>query len=60
MILLYIIVSGTYKLKKLDLQKEGFDVRLIKDQLYFCNNKGVYENLTLEAYNDILAGKIRL
>lgn len=57
---MYVNVSGTYKLKKIDLQKEGFDVGLIKDQLYFCNNKGVYEELTPEAYNDILAGKIRL
>lgn len=57
---IYIFVSGTYKLKKLDLQKDGFDVRLIKDQLYYCNSKGIYEELTIEVFNDITAGRIRL
>lgn len=57
---MFIDISGTYKLKKLDLQKEGFNVELIKDQLYYCNSKGVYQELTLEAYSDILSGKIRL
>lgn len=51
---------GTYKLKKLDLQKDGFDVGMIKDQLFYLSNSGVYEELTLEAYKDILSGKIRL
>lgn len=51
---------GTYKLKKLDLQKEAFDVEMIKDPLYYCNNKGIYQELTLEAYRDIFSGKIRL
>lgn len=53
-------LTGTYKLKKLDLQKEGFNVELIKDQMYYCNSNGLYQELTLEAYNDILSGKIRL
>ncbi|VVC45602.1 AMP-binding, conserved site,AMP-dependent synthetase/ligase [Cinara cedri] len=53
-------LTGTYKLKKLDLQKEGFDMGLIKDQLYYCNSKGVYEVLTPEVFKDIYAGKIRL
>lgn len=57
---MFIIVIGTYKLKKLDLQKEGFDVGLIKDQLYYFNNKDIYVELTPEAYKDIQAGKIRL
>lgn len=58
--MLYYCVLGTYKLKKLDLQKEGFNVELIKDPMYYCNNKGVYIELTLEAYKDILSEKIRL
>lgn len=42
------------------MQKEGFDVGLVKDQMYYCNNKGVYIELTPEAYKDILSEKIRL
>lgn len=56
---LRLFVLGTYKLKKLDLQKEGFDVELIKDPLYYYSSN-VYHELTPEAYQDILAGKIRL
>lgn len=57
---IFSIIIGTYKLKKLDLQKEGFDIELIKDPLFYCNHKGIYQELTLEAYKDILSGKIRL
>jgi len=53
-------VSGTYKLKKLDLQKEGFNAELIKDPMYYCDGNGVYRELTVDAYNDIVSGKIRL
>jgi len=55
-----IMVIGTYKLKKLDLQKEGFDVGLIQDQIYYCNSKGTYHELSPESYQDILSGKIRM
>lgn len=55
-----IFVLGTYKLKKLDLQKDGFDIGVIKDQLYYCDSKGIYKELTPEIYKDIHSGKIRL
>lgn len=55
-----IAVSGTYKLKKLDLQRDGYDIGRIKDQVYYSNNKGIYQELTIEAYTDIVSGKIRL
>lgn len=42
------------------MQKEGFDVGVVKDQMYYCDAKGVYHELTSEAYQDILSGKIRL
>lgn len=51
-------VTGTYKLKKVDLQKEGFEPKKIKDRLYYLNN-GKYEDLTQEAYEQIQCGKIR-
>uniref|UniRef100_A0A8D8QZL4 long-chain-fatty-acid--CoA ligase n=2 Tax=Cacopsylla melanoneura TaxID=428564 RepID=A0A8D8QZL4_9HEMI len=53
-------MTGTYKLKKLDLQKEGFDPSAIQDKLSYMSPKGVYEDLTSELYKEILAGKIRL
>ncbi|XP_046676184.1 long-chain fatty acid transport protein 4 isoform X2 [Homalodisca vitripennis] len=52
-------LTGTYKLKKLDLQKEGFDPEVIKDQLFYLSSNGVYELLTLEVYKKILEGVIR-
>lgn len=51
-------VTGTYKLKKVDLQKEGFEPKKIKDRLYYLYN-GKYEELTQDAYELIQSGKIR-
>ncbi|KAI5742627.1 hypothetical protein M8J77_009376 [Diaphorina citri] len=53
-------MTGTYKLKKLDLQKEGFDPNVIQDRLYYLSSKGVYEELTPEVYKDLVQGNIRL
>lgn len=51
-------VTGTFKLKKVELQKEGYDPRQIKDKLYYWSN-GKFELLTAEAYDAIQNGKIR-
>lgn len=51
-------VTGTFKLRKVDLQKEGFDPRVIRDRLYYWAN-GKFEELTAEAYDSIQTGKIR-
>lgn len=53
--------TGTHKLKKVDLAKEGFNPNIIKDHLYYLNSKTQqYEPLTVQVYNDICSGKIRL
>lgn len=52
-------MTGTFKLKKLDLQVEGFNPHNIKDQLYFLMG-GQYVPLTEELYGDITNGRIRL
>ncbi|VDI31151.1 solute carrier family 27 (fatty acid transporter), member 1/4 [Mytilus galloprovincialis] len=53
--------TGTHKLKKVDLAKEGFNPNIIKDNLYYMNSKTQqYEPLTVQVYNDICSGKIRL
>lgn len=53
-------MTGTFKLKKKDLQEDGFDIKKITDPIYFLDNSGVYVKLTEEIYNNILEGKIRL
>lgn len=51
--------TGTFKLKKVDLRKEGFDPSIVKDPLY-CLISGRYQPITEQVYNDICSGKIRL
>lgn len=49
-------LTGTFKLKKVDLQKEGFNPSLVKDDIYFRKGK-TFVPLTLELYSDIVFGK---
>jgi hypothetical protein len=58
--ILFISSTGTFKLKKKDLQHDGFDPVKIKDKLYYLNSSGTYEHLNEEIYNHICTGKIRL
>ena len=54
-------VTGTFKHRKIELVKEGFDPRAIKDQLYFMDPvDGRYVTLTVELYDRIMAGEVRL
>lgn len=53
-------MTGTFKLKKLDLQKEGFHPSQIADNVYYLTSKGSYERLTQSAYDQICSGEIRL
>jgi len=46
-------------MKKVELQKEGFDVTRIKDKLYF-NSSGKYVPLDEALYNSIISGKTRV
>ncbi|XP_055949043.1 long-chain fatty acid transport protein 1-like isoform X2 [Argiope bruennichi] len=53
--------TGTFKLKKVDLQKEGFNPSTMKDPLYYLNKKeGAYVPLDAEVYEKICNGQIRL
>ena len=55
-----IIFLGTHKLKKVDLQKEGFDVEKISDEVYMLDSKTKsYRKLDKETYNNILNGNVR-
>jgi solute carrier family 27 fatty acid transporter 1/4 len=53
--------TGTYKLKKLDLQHEAFDMERVQDPLYFLDpSTGTYVPLDETLYDQILTGKTRL
>ncbi|CAK9830306.1 Long-chain fatty acid transport protein 4 [Anthophora retusa] len=53
-------LTGTFKLKKKDLQMDGFDIKKITDPIYFLESSGVYVKLTEQIYNNIHEGKVRL
>ncbi|KAL0273775.1 UNVERIFIED_CONTAM: hypothetical protein PYX00_006374 [Menopon gallinae] len=54
-----VAMTGTYKMKKSDLQKEGFNPAVISDKLFFNNGSG-YVELTADLYDQIVSGKIRI
>ncbi|CAG7699633.1 unnamed protein product [Allacma fusca] len=51
--------TGTFKLKKLDMQKEGFDILSIAEPIYFYQG-GKYVRLAEPLYHQILSGDLRL
>lgn len=53
-------MTGTFKLKKRDLQLEGFDVNKIEDPIYVIDGDGSYTKLTKEKYEDIIKGNVKL
>lgn len=53
-------MTGTFKLKKRDLQLEGFDITQISDPVYILQNDGSYKLMTLEQNNEIKAGRAKL
>lgn len=53
--------TGTFKLRKVDLVKDGFDPEKITDPLYFDHPTiGKYVRLTQELYEQIVGGKLRV
>jgi fatty-acyl-CoA synthase len=53
--------TETFKLKKRELAREGFDPRLVSDPLFFRDPKsGAYRPLDAASYASILDGSIRL
>ncbi|KXS21743.1 acetyl-CoA synthetase-like protein [Gonapodya prolifera JEL478] len=55
------VSTVTFKHRKVELQKEGFDPSKISERLYFFDEgKGGYVSLTPEVYNTIVAGKAKL
>ena len=53
--------TGTFKQRKVDYQKEGIDIAVVTDRMFWLDPKsGAYEPLTREAYGKICQGKARL
>jgi fatty-acyl-CoA synthase len=54
-------ITGTFKQRKVELVKEGFDPGAIADPLYWHNPaSGRYERLDAAAYDTIVAGRVKL
>ncbi len=54
-------VTSTFKQRKIELQKEGFDPAGVSDPLYVRDAaSGRYVTLTPELYRDICDGKVKL
>lgn len=54
------IFLGTFKLKKNDYKKEGFNPAVVNDSMYFLDPKsGEYELIDEGTYKDICSGRIR-
>ncbi|XP_028162675.1 long-chain fatty acid transport protein 4-like [Ostrinia nubilalis] len=54
-------MTGTFKMRKVDLQKEGYDPNKVSDKLYYLDPKlDKYLPLGLEEYEKIISGQIRL
>ncbi|XP_072761694.1 long-chain fatty acid transport protein 4 [Anoplolepis gracilipes] len=58
-ILTQIDLTGTFKLKKKDLQEEAYNVEKIQDKLYYLDTQLGYQLLTREIYDQIQQGKIK-
>ena len=53
--------TSTFKQRKVDLVKEGFDPAAIADPIYFLESGGnTYVRLKPTLYSDICEGRVRL
>lgn len=55
----HVDMTGTYKLRKVDLQQDGFNPNVTTDHIYYMSSRGTYELLTSEAYDQILNNEMR-
>ncbi|XP_059608882.1 long-chain fatty acid transport protein 1 [Phlebotomus argentipes] len=53
-------MTGTFKMKKLGLQLEGYDLAKVSDPLYYLHSDGVYRPFTSDDQEKILSGSARL
>ena len=56
-----VIITSTFKHKKTDLVKEGFDPAVVSDPLYFMDvGRETYVPLDQQVYKSIVIGKAKL
>lgn len=54
-------MTGTFKMKKVDLQKEGYNPSIVKDKLFYMDGRTEkYVPLGIEEYEKIVSGQMRL
>ncbi|XP_010894246.2 very long-chain acyl-CoA synthetase-like isoform X1 [Esox lucius] len=53
-------VTGTFKMMKVKLVNEGFNPSVIRDRLFYLEDKEGYIPMTQEIYSSITDGKLRL
>ena len=51
--------TGTFKLKKRDLQEEGFNPDMTEEVYIKDDNRKTYVMITQETYNNIVNGNMR-
>ncbi|XP_028310713.1 long-chain fatty acid transport protein 1a [Gouania willdenowi] len=57
----HVDTTGTFKIQKTRLQREGFDPRLTTDQIYFLNPRAArYEPMDEDLYNTIMESRMSL
>lgn len=52
-------LTGTFKLKKRDLQEEGFNPDMTEEVYIKDDNRKTYVMITQETYNNIVNGNMR-
>lgn len=53
--------TGTFKHRKVDLVRDGFDLSVVKDPIYFRDDaRGAYVPLDRELFEEIVAGRARV
>jgi fatty-acyl-CoA synthase len=56
-----IAVTGTFKQRKVELVKDGFNPETVPDPIYwFDSTAGAYERLTAATYKDIIEDRVKL
>ncbi|KAF9323621.1 hypothetical protein BG006_001286 [Podila minutissima] len=53
-------ITGTFKNKKVELRKEGFDLGKVRERLYWWTPQGCYQRFGARENEVILAGRARL
>ncbi len=52
--------TGTHKLRKVNLRKQGYDINSVKDQLYFWDSRSSqYKIFEREQYQNLMSGKFK-